>query len=227
MPDTFTANYNLTKPEPGSNGWDAKLNSDLDIIDANIKSVQDAADANALVNAGKAPLANPATPGNLTLLNADGSYADSGVSPGSNGGLDANFLQGNDSTAFAPSVHQHNNLDASTAFSAGILPISRGGTGAVTKKSAREKLGIYSGTIKFDGTPIRLPAGWSSIKNSTGAYTITHNLGASNYDFTAMCQANGDMNAVSQTPGANSIVVFTWFADAQVDSTFTFNLIKD
>lgn len=36
MADTFTLNYAFTKPEPGTSGWDAKLNADLDAIDAQL-----------------------------------------------------------------------------------------------------------------------------------------------------------------------------------------------
>lgn len=34
MADTYTQHYNLTKPEPGVTGWDAKLNGAIDNIDA-------------------------------------------------------------------------------------------------------------------------------------------------------------------------------------------------
>lgn len=33
MADSLTQNYNLVKPEPGSQGWDGKLNQNLDVID--------------------------------------------------------------------------------------------------------------------------------------------------------------------------------------------------
>jgi hypothetical protein len=45
MPDTLTANYGLTKPEiNGSpNTWGNKLNDDMDVIDTNLKRVDDLA----------------------------------------------------------------------------------------------------------------------------------------------------------------------------------------
>lgn len=33
MADTYTANYGFTKPEPGTSGWDAKLNALIDALD--------------------------------------------------------------------------------------------------------------------------------------------------------------------------------------------------
>jgi len=39
MADTFTTNYGLTKPEPGTQGWDAKLNSNMDQIDSLIAAL--------------------------------------------------------------------------------------------------------------------------------------------------------------------------------------------
>ncbi len=71
MADTFTTNYNLTKPEPGTAGWDGKLNADLDAIDAEIKNREDE-------TATKATLVSNPTENNLAALNAAGDLVDSG-----------------------------------------------------------------------------------------------------------------------------------------------------
>lgn len=39
----------------------------------------------------------------------------------------------------------------------------------------------YAGSVNSGGTAIALPAGWSSVKNSTGDYSVTHNLGITAY----------------------------------------------
>jgi hypothetical protein len=47
MADTFTANYNLTKPQIGgdANTWGTLLNTNLDTIDTTVKAVSDVANA--------------------------------------------------------------------------------------------------------------------------------------------------------------------------------------
>ena len=40
---------------------------------------------------------------------------------------------------------------------------------------------IYGGEVNGGGTAINLPAGWTSGRDSTGNYTITHNLGTTDY----------------------------------------------
>lgn len=45
MADTFTTNYNLTKPEIGRTGWGDEMNANLDAIDAQMKSTSDAVDS--------------------------------------------------------------------------------------------------------------------------------------------------------------------------------------
>jgi len=47
MADTETTNYNFIKPEVGSSLWGAKLNTDMDSIDEEIKTVEDAVDTKA------------------------------------------------------------------------------------------------------------------------------------------------------------------------------------
>jgi len=48
----------------------------------------------------------------------------------------------------------------------------------------------FAGRVAAAGTSVRLPTGWSSVKNSTGDYTVTHNLGTGNYTIT--CEMLGN-----------------------------------
>jgi hypothetical protein len=69
MADTTTANYNFVKPEVGASAttWGAKLNSDLDMIDAQLFTSAGALNANNLKLSN-----NPGTavPGSLTFINS-------------------------------------------------------------------------------------------------------------------------------------------------------------
>lgn len=56
--DTYTTNYNFTKPSSGSSGWDAKLNSNFDSIDTAIAAVD--AKTGYVISGGAA---SPTTPG--------------------------------------------------------------------------------------------------------------------------------------------------------------------
>ncbi len=40
---------------------------------------------------------------------------------------------------------------------------------------------VYGGQVASDGSAVSLPIGWTSARNSTGRYTITHNLGTTAY----------------------------------------------
>jgi len=66
------------------------------------------------------------------------------------------------------------------------LAVANGGTGASTGKLARGNLGFYDGRVSAAGTGSGLPSGWSAVKTTTGTYTITHNLGTTNYTVTAL-----------------------------------------
>ncbi len=86
MANSYTANYNLTKPEVGgdSNAWGAHINSDLDVIDTTMKSGQDAAAAAQATANGAVTTANNAmAQANAAQTIANGALSKYGVTDGS------------------------------------------------------------------------------------------------------------------------------------------------
>lgn len=63
-------------------------------------------------------------------------------------------------------------------------------TGTVTPakttfmNSNSDSAGVFVGRVNTNGSAIRLPSGWSVVRNSSGSYTVTHNLGVTNYAVT-------------------------------------------
>lgn len=51
----------------------------------------------------------------------------------------------------------------------------------VNKKYVDSKSSGYVGSVTSSGTSTFLPSGWTVAHTSTGVYTITHNLGTTNY----------------------------------------------
>lgn len=51
----------------------------------------------------------------------------------------------------------------------------------VNKKYVDSSKKVFGGAVDSTGVAIALPPGWTSIKNSTGDYTVTHNLATTAY----------------------------------------------
>lgn len=88
----------------------------------------------------------------------------------------------------------------------------------------------YGGYIEANGTVgggFPLPTGWTSVKNSTGDYTITHNLNTGDYVVTAICANGGAVIAVGPSGRtANSVTFVTYtLTGVQVDQPFMFILL--
>jgi hypothetical protein len=89
---------------------------------------------------------------------------------------------------------------------------------------------IYSGRVAAAGTAIKLPSGWSSTKTATGKYTITHNLGTTNYTIVAIANIRF---ATWEAIATNTFTIYIYGHDNVSgdmlfqDAAFHFILIKD
>ena len=86
---------------------------------------------------------------------------------------------------------------------------------------------VYGGHVNAAGTAVYLPTGWSSVRNSAGSFTITHNLGTTNY---APVVGSSDLGIkVNHTAiGVNSFNVQTYnLVPNPIDSPFTFVVVRN
>lgn len=84
----------------------------------------------------------------------------------------------------------------------------------------------YSGAVASGGTAgTPFPSGWSVAKNSTGNYTVTHNLGTSSYVVVATIKSGGKQILNSDISN-NTFDILTYNASGSaVDGAFGFILI--
>lgn len=141
---------------------------------------------------------NGALPGNIT-----GNAATASASPYS--GL----------TGVVPTWNQNTTGNAATS------------TLAETAITANNLSTMFTGRVTGAGASVKLPTGWTSSKNSTGIYVVTHNLGTTNY--TVVCGADNNLTVSGGAGGANSFTVYCRAGDtgAATDSQFGFILVKD
>jgi len=97
----------------------------------------------------------------------------------------------------------------------GVLNIGAGGGGAG---------GAFGGRVADDGTAIYLPSGWSSAKTFTGVYTITHNLGHTNYSVAAVSMQTGTpaYTLALQAVGNNTFRIDVSQSGSAIDIDFAF-----
>jgi hypothetical protein len=66
---------------------------------------------------------------------------------------------------------------------------------------------MYSGQVAADGTWIDQPGSWTVSKNLLNVYTITHNLGTSNFAFIGSSE-NGPFNVGVSSKTTTTVVVY-------------------
>lgn len=93
----------------------------------------------------------------------------------------------------AAPYHTHNGIDSPLLVS---TPNSSSGT-------------IYAGSLNSDATVVFLPSGWTAVVGSGGSvgkYTVTHNLGTSNYAIVVTATAGFNYGAVTSV-GTSTFIV--------------------
>lgn len=87
----------------------------------------------------------------------------------------------------------------------------------------------YGGVVNSTGGAIYLPSGWSSAKTGTGQYTITHNLGTTNYGVVPTIVGNTGAYSSITSNGANTFIVGTNTTSTQVaaDNAFSFVVARN
>lgn len=89
----------------------------------------------------------------------------------------------------------------------------------------------FYGAVLGDGTAATLPSGWSSVKNSDGVYTVTHNLGLTSIGYAVVASAletSGTLIRILMVRGQNSdsfVIDIRDETNTPVDSIFTFHLM--
>lgn len=89
---------------------------------------------------------------------------------------------------------------------------------------------IYAGEITSAGVAVMLPVGWTSAKDSTGRYTITHNLDTVAYAVTASpfitaVTADRDTTVDVSARAANSFQINSYSRGVEADAACFFMLM--
>lgn len=88
----------------------------------------------------------------------------------------------------------------------------------------------YHGAVEEDGTATALPSGWTAQKNTTGFYTVTHNLGIGITAYIVHATVTswhnrGIIVADDQTSNLFNVHTFNTTTNADDDAQFVFSLI--
>lgn len=145
-----------------------------------------------------------------------------------NGKLAANSVTADKIGAGAVGTSELDSLAVTEGkINGGAVTVNKIGAGAVTPVKTSfidNPTGIYIG--QYNGstdTDVELPSGWSTTKNGTGDYTITHNLGTANYTkFIDIIQTGTFIGVATSSQTTNSFSVITAGA---VDRTINYMVV--
>lgn len=134
--------------------------------------------------------------------------------------LDINPSSGDIQVSTAPS-----GVAGAIASPAEKFKIATDGTTTINGNVVRHNGNIFHGRVDSNGTAIRLPNGWTSVRNGVGNYTVTHNIGSFNYTITMSRSYTG---LVGHNRGINSFSVYTSNSGGTaVDWDFDFIVMVD
>lgn len=196
MPNTYTTNYNILKPEVGgdANAWGTHLNADLDIVDSTMKSISNVANA-ALPKAGGTMTGTLVLPSNGLTVGTNQLVVSSGNISASGSASFGGTLAVTGATTLAS-----NGLNVGS----GQLSVSSGNvsmSGSLTVSSSINASSITtSGTGTFGGLSVnsgQFTASSGSV-TSNGAITINYSS-----DGALTLNSGGNINAIKIMDGSS------------------------
>ena len=155
MADTTTTNYSFTKAEDqaSSGTWGSKGNTNLDLIDTEIKTRETEIDATETVANAALPKAGGAMSGEIDILTSRATRVDIGNISGT-GTLDFDAANAWTATVTGTVTIALSNVPSGTFIVGGILKLTNGGSSVVTWPGAFKWEGGTAPTLTTSGVDI-------------------------------------------------------------------------